>query len=328
MQIISLNLTDLPTLPPIALTIGNYDGVHLGHQAMLKALTQDASKMALASAVMVFEPQPREFFSPDNPPARLTSLAEKAALMANLGVDYLLVASFDHTLRSLSAAEFTAVLGRLNAKHLVLGDDFRFGHDRVGDRQFLAAAGFSVDHLATVTANSTADDESLRISSTAVRNYLADGDLGGAAALLGRDYAITGSVMHGDKIGRTLDFPTANVALNRLKPALHGVYGADVFIFRDDKPVDWAVFGEGGVAGISAGSLFGTVSVGVRPSVNGTDWRLEVHLPGFSGDLYGLTMMVVFRHYLHGERHYASLNALKAGIADDVVQLLKWRDKQ
>lgn len=322
MQIISLDIHALPTLPPLALTIGNYDGVHLGHQALLSALIDDASSMSLASAVMVFEPQPREFFNPQNPPPRLTSLPEKAAQIAKLGIDYLLVASFDEAFRSLSAQDFAQVLKNLNVQHLVLGDDFRFGHDRKGDQAFLLQAGFRVDNLHSVLAAGE------RISSSLVRKALADGDLQRAKVLLGRDYDITGEVLHGDKIGRTLDFPTANVALSRQKPALHGVLAADVIAYQDGQKIDWQALGAGGVAGLSAGSLFGAASIGLRPSVNGTDWRLEVHLPEFSGDLYGVTLQVIFRHFLHGERHYDSLAALKSGIEQDIQSLLDWRDGQ
>ncbi|UNU73730.1 bifunctional riboflavin kinase/FAD synthetase [Moraxella nasovis] len=322
MQTIYLDPNAPINLPPIALTVGNYDGVHLGHQAMLSALIQDAASRFLSSAVMVFEPQPREFFAFDNPPPRLTSLAEKSHILAKLGVDFLLVVDFNQAFCSLTATEFAALLGRLNVQHLVLGDDFRFGSGRVGDRAFLRQAGFSVDSLKTITL---AGD---RISSTAVRQALQIGDLATAKHMLGRDYAITGVVVSGDKIGRTLDFPTANVALERQKPALQGVFGVDVFAYKDGERLSWSLLSDGqqtGVSGVSAGSLFGAANIGIRPSVGGADYRLEVYLPNFLGDLYGVTLKVVFLHYLHGERHYDSLDALKLGIAEDVRALLAWR---
>lgn len=323
MKRIHLSLTQPTSLPPIALTIGNYDGVHLGHQAMLDVLIQDAKDKHLLTAVMVFEPQPREFFCPDDPPPRLSSLDEKADILAKMGVDYLIVANFDDQFRSLSADAFAELLGKLNVQHLVLGDDFRFGHDRLGDAQFLVDLGLSVANLATVVK----DDA--RISSTLIRQALAKQDLALAARLLGRDYAITGVVEHGDKIGRTLDFATANVALNRPKPAVKGVYGADVFAFKDGKAIDLAILSQsGGVAGVASGSLFGAVNVGTRPSVNGSQHRLEVHLPNYAADLYGLTLKVVFRTFLHGEKKYESLDALKQGIAQDVADLLAWRAAQ
>lgn len=325
MQLLSLDLVDLPKLPPLALTIGNYDGVHLGHQAMLSALVRDAKQRQLASAVMVFEPQPREFFSPNDPPARLSSLDEKRDLIAQLGVDYLLVANFNDDFRALSAMAFSQILRQMNAQHLVLGDDFRFGQDRLGDAKFLANLGFSVDNLATIQMSGQ------RISSTQIRQLLADGHLHQAAKLLGRDYAITGEVMHGDKIGRTLNFPTANVALNRIKPALHGIFAADVQAYQNGTVVDWqhlAKMHHRGVQGLTQGSLFAAVSVGKRPSVNGADWRLEVHLPQFLGDLYGLTLQVKFLYFLHAEQKYDDMSALKAGISKDVEQLMVWRQLQ
>lgn len=322
MQIIFLDSHHLPTLPPLALAIGNYDGVHLGHQALLSALADDAKAMGLLPAVMVFEPQPREYFSPDNPPARLTNLTEKAEQIMRLGVQYLIVASFDDAFRSLSAAAFVDLLRSLNVSHLVLGDDFRFGQDRVGDKAFLQAAGFSVDNLPSITQNG------VRISSSLVRQALAVGDLNAAKSMLGRSYGITGVVEHGDKIGRTLDFPTANVSLGRLKPALHGIFAADIIAYQNGVRLDWASLGQGGVMGLKQDSLFGAVSIGLRPSVGGKQWRLEVHLPDFNGELYGVTLWVVFTHFLHGERHYDGVDALKAGITNDVAALLAWRDDQ
>lgn len=318
MKVVNLNITHPASLPPLALTIGNYDGVHLGHQAMLAALMKGAKQKGLASAVMVFEPQPREFFCPNDPPPRLTNLPEKIAIMTALGVEYLIVARFDEAFRRLSADDFVLLLHKLNVWHLVLGDDFRFGHDRVGDMDFLMQAGFFVEHLATVS------QDGVRISSTAIRVALIGQDLMLAKRLLGRDYAMTGQVVHGDKIGRTLGFATANVSLQRLKPAVSGVYGADVFALKDGEWLDLSALG-GGVMGTQAGSLFGAVSVGRRPSVHGMDDRLEVHLPNFHADLYGITLKVVFLHYLHGEKKYANMDELKMGIAKDVADLLHWR---
>lgn len=323
MQLIFLNPQKPVPLPPIALTIGNFDGVHLGHQAMLQALCQDATNMGLKTAVMVFEPQPREFFNPQNPPARLSSLDEKISLLSSLNVDYLLVAQFNDEFRGLSAQDFSQILHAMNVQHLVLGDDFRFGHDRLGDKAFLCQAGFSVDSLNTVSYNN------VRVSSTAVRQALATGDLSLAKTLLGRDYAITGQVVHGDKIGRTLGFPTANIDLARSKPALHGVFGADILAYQNATPVNFAhlaICGKTGIKGTRPESLFGAVSIGTRPSVGGLTYRLEVHLPEFAGDLYGLTLQVVFLTYLHGEKTYQGLPALTAGISQDVKQLRLWRE--
>ncbi len=318
MQIIHLTPHTPTALPPHALTIGNFDGVHLGHQAMLTTLKKDAAHRSLVTAVMVFEPQPREFFTPQNPPARLTSFAEKTSLLHGYGVDYVIKVEFNDSFRHLSAQAFAKLLTTLNAKHLVLGDDFRFGHDRMGDKTFLQSLGFSVDSLSTITQGS------VRVSSTLVREALSQGDLVKTRAMLGRDYAMTGEVIHGDKIGRTLNFPTANVALNRLKPAVQGVFGANIIAHQNSQVIDLQALG-GGIEGLSPNSLLGAVNVGTRPSVNGAEYRLEVHLPQFVSDLYGMTLEVTFIKYLHGEIHYANLTDLKNGIAKDVVELIKWR---
>ncbi|MGM8937900.1 riboflavin biosynthesis protein RibF [Psychrobacter glaciei] len=320
-------------LAPCALTIGNFDGVHLGHQAMLAQVREIAQAQNLSSAVMIFEPQPREFFAPTTAPARLTNLAEKQALLAEHGVETLIVASFDTDFRSLSAQAFADILAkRLNVKALVLGDDFRFGHDRTGDSQFLRDYGLDVTNLHTVIDNG---GKASRISSTRVRDLLLAGDIDAANTLLGRDYAITGMVVGGDQIGRTMDFPTANIDLQRLKPALHGIFAVDVVSLDDHGKViangltTQVINGKSGVTGFRPHSLFGTASIGIRPSVDkGSDWRLEVHFPEFQADLYGLNLQVRFLNYLHGERHYDGLEALKVGIHNDVKALLEWRAEQ
>ena len=336
-DIVSVELTSC------VLTIGNFDGVHLGHQAMLAQVREIAHTQNLGAAVMIFEPQPREFFAPTKAPARLTNLAEKQALLAEYGVETLIVAGFDTEFRSLSAQAFADILAKcLNVKALVLGDDFRFGHDRTGDSQFLRDYGLDVTNLHTVTDDSTdsdrvdtTDNDAARISSTRVRDLLLAGDLQAANRLLGRDYAITGVVVRGDQIGRTIDFPTANIDLQRIKPALHGIFAVDVVSLDDNGNViadgltTLATDGHTGVAGLRPHSLFGTANIGKRPSVDkGDDWRLEVHFPQLQADLYGLNLHVRFLHFLHGERRYDGIEALKSGIHQDVADLLEWRDKQ
>ncbi|MFK3917025.1 bifunctional riboflavin kinase/FAD synthetase [Psychrobacter sp. NPDC078501] len=326
-------------LASCVLTIGNFDGVHLGHQAMLAQVREIAHTQNLGAAVMIFEPQPREFFAPAKAPARLTNLAEKQALLAEYGVEALIVAGFDTEFRSLSAQAFADILAkRLNVKALVLGDDFRFGHDRTGDSQFLRSYGLDVTNLHTVTDSDsidTTDNDAARISSTRVRDLLLAGDLQAANRLLGRDYAITGVVVRGDQIGRTIDFPTANIDLQRIKPALHGIFAVDVVSLDDNGNMiangltALATDGHTGVAGLRPHSLFGTANIGKRPSVDkGDDWRLEVHFPQLQADLYGLNLHVRFLHFLHGERRYDGIEALKAGIHQDVADLLEWREKQ
>lgn len=328
--------SSVPILPPCVLTIGNFDGVHLGHQAMLAQVHALADELKINSAVMIFEPQPREFFAPQKAPARLTNLAEKQALLAEHGVENLIVAGFDSDFRALSAEKFADMLARhLNVQALVLGDDFRFGHDRTGDSEFLRHYGLQVTTLDTVTDTDTdTDNGAERISSTRVRDLLLAGDINAANQLLGRDYMITGAVVRGDQIGRTLNFPTANIDLARLKPALHGVFAVDVVALDDDGQVVAAGLtalaedGHTGVTGLRAHSLFGTASVGTRPSVDKPhEWRLEVHFPQLQADLYGMTLQVRFLHFLHGERHYEGLQALKLGIHNDVAELLAWREQ-
>ncbi len=320
-------------LAPCVLTIGNFDGVHLGHQAMLAQMQRLAHAQNLGSAVMIFEPQPREFFAPESAPSRLTNLAEKQALLATYGVETLIVASFDAEFRALSAHAFADLLvQRLNVKALVLGDDFRFGHDRTGDSDFLRQYGLPVTNLNTITAPNAADE---RISSTRVRNLLFAGDISEANRLLGRDYTITGTVIGGDKIGRTMDFPTANIDLARIKPALHGIFAVDVVILDDNGQMLENGFntlienGQTGLSGLRAHSLFGAANIGTRPSVDKPhNWRLEVHFPQLHANLYGQTLQVRFLHFLHGERRYDGLEALKTGIKQDVVELLAWRKQQ
>lgn len=326
MNIIHLSdwLKNPTNLPASVLTIGNFDGVHLGHQAMLSQVKAIAKSKNLASAVMIFEPQPREFFSPETAPARLTNLTEKSQLIAEHGIHYLLVARFDNDFRNLSAQAFAEMLVKLNVKSLVLGDDFRFGHDRTGGSEFLRGFGLPVQTLDTVTDHDHQDE---RISSTRIRECLLKGELATAKHLLGRDYTITGVVEHGDKIGRTLDFPTANIALNRIKPAVHGVFGVSVSATDGTDLASLGKAGQTGVQGLTKGSLFGACHVGTRPAVNGVEWRLEVNFPKFDGDLYGRELTVTFLHFLHGERDYDGLDALKHGIEQDVVDLLAWRER-
>ena len=312
-------------LPPTAVTIGNFDGVHLGHQAMIAQLKTLATRQGLKTLVMIFEPQPLEFFKGYEAPPRISSLREKVEYLTELGVDYIAIAKFDQYFRSLNATEFADLLKlKLNAQNLVLGDDFHFGKDRQGNSEFLRNYGFDVTNLNTVALN----DE--RVSSTRIRQVLQAGDLALAAKLLGRPYSITGRVQYGDQIGRTLDFPTINVRLNRHKPCLNGIYAVDVMcenasLTAKIKHADPTL---NGIAGYQSDSLFGAGHVGTRPAIkqDHPEWRLEVHFPDVSANLYGLFMRVTFLHYLHGELNYPSLEALKAGIDNDVQQLRQYRN--
>ncbi|SEL59051.1 riboflavin biosynthesis protein RibF [Acinetobacter sp. DSM 11652] len=311
-------------LPKTAVTIGNFDGVHLGHQAMVQQLKDIAQQQDLKTVVMIFEPQPLEYFKSYDAPPRISSLREKVEHLAALGIDYIVVAKFDDTFRNLSAEEFADILKyKLNTQSLVLGEDHHFGKNRQGNSQFLRDYGFQVTDLDNVELNGE------RISSTLIRQTLAAGDLKKAAELLGRPYSITGRVQYGDQIGRTINFPTINVRLNRHKPCLHGIYGVEVICetesLKDKVRNENAEYQ--GIAGYKATALFGAGHVGTRPAIEQEhpEWRLEVHFPDVSANLYGLLMRVTFLNFVHGEKNYPSLEALKAGIDDDVEQLLEFR---
>lgn len=311
-------------LPKTAVTIGNFDGVHLGHQAMVQQLKEIASAQNLKTAVMLFEPQPLEYFKAYEAPPRINSLREKVEYLSELGVDYIVVAKFDNTFRNLSAEEFAYILkDKLNAYSLVLGEDHHFGKNRQGNSQFLRDFGFQVTDLQNVEVDGQ------RVSSTLIRETLQAGNLALAAKLLGRPYSITGRVQYGDQIGRTINFPTINVRLNRHKPCLHGIYGVEVVCETESLQLkaQHSSASQPGIPGYSQHSLYGAGHVGTRPAIQQEhpEWRLEVHFPEVSANLYGLLMRVTFLNFLHGEKNYPSLEALKAGIDDDVDKLLEFR---
>jgi riboflavin kinase/FMN adenylyltransferase len=284
---------------PAALTIGNFDGVHRGHQAMLARLVEAAEDLRLPPAVLTFDPHPREFFAGASAPPRLSTLRAKLDLFRAYGVATVFVARFDARLASLTAEAFVhdVLEGGLDARWLLVGDDFRFGRGRAGDLAFLRtnARLFSVEAMRTVHVG----DE--RVSSSAVRAALARGDLAHAAALLGRSYAITGRVAHGDKLGRNLGFPTANVALRRTPP-LTGIFAVRVH-------------------GLSTVPRAGVASIGVRPTVK-MDGKplLEVFLLDFDDSIYGRRITVEFLQKLRDEERYANLDALTRQIGRDVTQ--------
>ncbi|WKN23067.1 bifunctional riboflavin kinase/FAD synthetase [Azotobacter vinelandii] len=281
-------------------TIGNFDGVHRGHQAILTRLRERATELGLPSCVVIFEPQPREFFSPQRAPARLTRLREKLELLAAQGVDRVLCLAFNRRLCELSARAFvqSVLVEGLGVRHLEVGDDFRFGCDRAGDFEFLcqtgAAEGFTVEAAVTVEV------DGLRVSSTRLRAALSHGDLPLAERLLGRPFSLCGRVLHGQKLGRQLGTPTANVQLKRRRVPLTGVY----LVSTELDGRRWS----------------GVANIGVRPSVTG-DGRahLEAHLLDFAGDLYGRHLCVTFHHKLRDEERFASLDALKAAIDADIA---------
>ncbi|WIM05559.1 MAG: bifunctional riboflavin kinase/FAD synthetase [Candidatus Nitricoxidivorans perseverans] len=285
---------------PTVLAIGNFDGVHLGHRALLARLVTKACDLGLPPSVMTFEPHPRELFSPEQAPARLTSLREKLELLEAHGVERTYVLHFSRKLAALTAEEFIErILVRgLAVRHLIIGDDFRFGRGRAGDFDMLKEAGAA--HGFGVEAMHTVDIGGERVSSSAVREALAAGDLEHAARLLGRPYNIAGRVVHGNRLGHQLGFPTANIQLKRKRVALAGIFAVTV-------------------SGLDKRHLPGAASLGVRPTLGqGLKPVLEVHLFDFDREIYGEHLTVHFLHKLRDEMKFDGLDALKAQIARDV----------
>ena len=300
-----------PLGTPHAVTIGNFDGLHLGHQAMLARLQDVAQARGLPSCVLSFEPHPREFFTPEQAPARLSSLREKAECLQRMGIDRLHVFRFDRAFSALSAEAFIEqVLGTtLQARYVLVGDDFRYGAKRAGDFALLKQAGqslgFDAEFLPTVEVAGE------RASSTAVRQALAAGELKHAERLLGRPYSISGRVVHGDKLGRDIGFPTANIQLKHNRPPLLGIFAVEVY-------------------GLNGEPLPGAASLGKRPTVKNPNAVpvLEVHLFDFNAEIYGRRVRVDFLHKLRDEEKYPDLDSLVAQIRRDVdhaKQFLKQR---
>jgi riboflavin kinase/FMN adenylyltransferase len=290
-----------PLGTPHAVTIGNFDGLHLGHQAMLARLQDVARARGLPSCVLSFEPHPREFFAPEQAPARLSSLREKAECLQQMGIDRLHVFRFDRAFSALTAEAFIEqVLGTtLQARYVLVGDDFRYGAKRAGDFALLErlgrSLGFDAEFLPTVEVAGE------RSSSTAVRQALAAGELEHAARLLGRPYSISGRVVHGDKLGRDIGFPTANIQLKHNRPPLMGIFAVELY-------------------GLNGEPLPGVASLGRRPTVKGADAVpvLEVHLFDFKAEIYGRRVRVDFLHKLRDEEKYPDLDSLVAQIRRDV----------
>jgi len=284
--------------PETAIAVGSFDGVHRGHQAILQHVVEEAHARGVAAAVLTFEPLPREFFASGRPPVRLTSLAERVALLAECGVDITYVERFDAHFAAISADDFAMRLRRCYGAHWVMvGHDFRFGARRGGDVDHLQAAGrrigFEVEILPPVL------DGASRISSTAIREALAMGDFQTATELLGRPYTICGRVLHGAKRGRLLGFPTANVRLARPRAALHGIFAVKCY-------------------GAATRGLEGVASLGINPAIGaGGPATLEAFLFDFSGDLYGRRISIEFVKKLRDEAHFASLDELSAQIRRD-----------
>ncbi len=287
------------------MTIGNFDGVHLGHQEVLSQVSKKAKELGLPSVVMTFEPQPMELFAKEQAPARLTRLRDKYVQLSRLDIDRLLCVNFNSHFANLLAETFIRdlLVARLGVKFLVVGDDFCFGRARKGNFNMLKEAGQKYG-FEVVSTNSFCV-QSQRVSSTAIREALAHNELEAASDMLGRNYSISGRVSHGRKLGRTIGFPTANIPLKRCVSPVSGVYVVKA-LGLPDSPV-------GGVA-----------NIGQRPTVNGVRQQLEVHLFDFHGDLYGKQLEVVLLHKLRDEVKFDTFDTLKKQIELDAEAARVW----
>ena len=289
-----------------AVTIGAFDGVHLGHQSVLTHLRQQAVSLEVPTTVVTFEPLPREYLRPLEAPPRITTLRDKWPLLAECGVDRVLCLPFNESLRQLSAREFVeeVFVSGLGVRYLAFGDDFRFGNRREGDLDYVRALADEFGYAVAPTPTLELGGD--RVSSTRIRAALAEADFELAAQLLGRPFELAGRVLHGQKLGRQLDAPTANIALHRILSPLQGVYAVRV----------------------SGGGLEeapGVANVGVKPTIGESlEATLEVHVLEGSPDLYGERLTVRFRHKLRDEQKFPSLDALKAGIAADKANARTW----
>ncbi|OIQ24453.1 bifunctional riboflavin kinase/FAD synthetase [uncultured Vibrio sp.] len=287
------------------LTIGNFDGVHLGHQQVLEQVSQKANDLNLPSVVMTFEPQPRELFKPERAPARLTRLRDKFVQLSKLNLDRLLCVNFNEYFASLTAEAFIRdlLVAKLGVKYLVVGDDFCFGKGRTGDFAMLQQAGIAFGFQVVSTKSFCLQEQ--RVSSTAIRNALANDSLEEASQMLGRDYSISGRVSHGRKLGRTIGFPTANIPLKRCVSPVSGVYVVEAL-------------------GLGNKRIGGVANIGQRPTVNGVRQQLEVHLFDFEGNLYGQQLEVQLLHKLRNEHKFESFEQLKQQIELDAEAARVW----
>ncbi|MDQ7989267.1 MAG: bifunctional riboflavin kinase/FAD synthetase [Candidatus Dactylopiibacterium sp.] len=291
---------------PCVLTIGNFDGVHLGHKALLRQLRRVASRTGLPATVLCFEPHPREFFAPESAPPRLCSMWRKMALLQEAGVDQVCMQRFDAAFAGLDADAFVrqVLVDGLQVRHLIVGDDFRFGRARSGD--FLALKQAGERHGFTVEAMGTLEADGERVSSSAVREALQAGRIEHATHLLGEPFVVEGWVEHGDKIGRTIGFPTANIRMRQPTLPLSGIFAVSV----DGGPLRHAA---------------GAASIGYRPTIGaGLALRVEVFVLDFEGDLYGEKLSVRFWHKLRDEAKFESLDALKTAIGKDCDDVRAW----
>ncbi len=299
-------LYNLPEpLPESAVTIGNFDGVHRGHQLVIAQLKRVAAAAGLPTVVIIFEPQPIEYFAPERAPRRLARFREKIAYLKAQQIDYLLCLHFNHELAEQSAEDFVQeiLLDSLNARHLVIGDDFHFGKNRQGNFAFLqqnsARFGFTVDETETLMH----DGE--RVSSTRIRRCIEAGDFESAAELLGRPYSLSGRIAHGQKLGRQLGYPTINIKMGDKTLIVKGIFAVRV-------------------KGIDNQPLEGVASIGTRPTVAGVDTILEVYILDFDRDVYGYSVEVEFLHKLRDEQKFDSLDELSEHIGRDTENAIAY----
>ncbi len=310
LQLIRGNYNELPAigtsiLGPSIVTIGNFDGVHLGHQQLITRINAIAHSEKCLSVVVLFEPHPQEYFSPDDSPPRLMRLTEKIKALDALGVDVVCCLRFNAALANLSADGFVRdfLVKKLDVHTMIIGDDFRFGAKRQGDEVLLRQYASELDF--NVESTTTWKQQNLRVSSTRIRELLEAGDMETAAALLGRPYTLCGRVQHGAKLGRELGFPTANLSVQRQKIPIRGIFVVDV-------------------EGINNQIYHGAASIGIRPTVNGTRLLLEVHLLNFHENIYGQHIRVRFYHKIRDEARYETLALLAKQIAEDVRVTREW----
>ncbi len=281
-------------------TIGNFDGLHLGHQKIINALKEKSNALDLPLTLISFEPLPSEYFMP-TPPARIYPMRDKIRLLQNLGVDNYLCLKFDESFSKISPEDFIEItlIKNLGVKYLAVGDDFRFGHQRKGDFQLLKKMGAEADMQVVDTSTCYKEDE--RVSSTRIRKLLEKGNIKSANDLLGHGYQLSGRVRHGDKRGRTIGFPTLNMkVLNHIAP-VRGVYAVLVHGLKD-RPIK------------------GVANLGSRPTVDGTENRLETHLFDFDDDVYGRYVRVEFIEFLRTEKKFNEFEELKLQILNDAEQ--------
>lgn len=285
------------------MTIGNFDGVHLGHQSVIQQVQQLAKANNIPSLVMFFEPQPIEFFAPKKAPKRLYRLREKLIALKELGVDYVYCVGFDRFFSELSAEDFVEqyLVNSLKVKHLIVGDDFCFGKNRTGDFSLLktmaAVNEFEVQNTQTCCKYNE------RVSSTKIRKNIGSNNFVQAAKLLGRPYALQGKISHGKKLGRTIGFPTINIKIGKIALVVEGIFAVRVKGLDNSRPLE---------------SVEGVASIGTRPTVGGIEMLLEIYLLNFNQQVYGKTVSVEFLHYLRSEQKFDSIEVMIEHINNDV----------